>query len=109
MKHLVLYGAVGGVALAIAAAALIKRKPKAFEVEQKMLIGPGRALAGPRIYLAKKGDAPTAVAARFGLGYQALVRANDGRPPLIGTSIVKLPAGVADMGPRTGAQGTVKS
>lgn len=98
MKHLAWYG-LGGLAVAITAAALIKRKPSKFKRDDVMMIGPGKALSGPRVYLRASGDNPSMVAARFGVKPQSL--------KVVGNQYF-LPAGVADMGPRPGAQGVVR-
>lgn len=98
MKTYVYYG-LGGVAIAIAAAALIKRKPKFRRDDTMMLVGPGKALSGPRVYVSATGDNPRSIAARFGIKSQSLMsRGNK----------YFLPAGLADMGPRAGAQGIVR-
>lgn len=97
MKHLGWY-ALGGLGVAVTAAALIKRKPK-YRRDDTMLIGPGKRLSGPKVYLSTQGDNPSSIAARFGIKPQSF--------KVVGNKYY-LPSGVADMGPRTGAQGVVR-
>lgn len=106
MTKLVWYG-VGALAVGVAAAALIKKKPaRLANGEPVMMIGPGGARS-PKIYQAVKGDKPSVIAARFGTTQQALSKVNGTMMYLARSSAIKLPPGVADMGPRPGAQGKV--
>ncbi len=109
MKPVYLYGIGGGVAV-LAFMVLVKKKKPA----TSMITGAPRKMAlpgSPTQYNAAPGDKPTAIAARFGIPenrFMDLIKANDGKPILMsGRTLVKLPPGVADLGPRQGAQGTV--
>lgn len=109
MKTVYLYG-IGGTVAVLGFLVLVKKKKPA----TAMMRGPGstpKLPGGSMRYNAAPGDNPLAVAARFGVPenqFMRMIQANGGKPILMRNSQnFPLPPGVADLGPRQGAQGTV--
>jgi len=101
IPKLIYYGAGTVIAVAIAAS-LIKKKPSG------KFVMTGKVLSAPKTYVVAPGDKSDTIAARFGVTYADIQKAN-GKAfvPVKPGNIWKLPAGVADMGPRPGANGMV--
>jgi hypothetical protein len=104
MNNLALYGlaGAGGVLLLMA---VVKKKKKSFGMGTSQTV-----IASPRQYHSVGGDKTTAFLARFGMTMPQLMATakSTGGSFLLGTNrIVNLPPGIADMGARPGAMGTV--
>jgi hypothetical protein len=103
MNKVALYG-LGGAAGVILFMSVVKRR----KVTHPQIGTSQKVLPGPKVYRGVKTDRPTAIAARFGITFDQLFAANGRKAIMVDGRPVILPPGVADLGARPQAMGTVQ-